>query len=253
MARLWEWVSRDWTLKLTAVGISLLLWAVVRSEELTTVTLHDVPVQVHVRDPNWELAGRPTPRRVSLQLTGPVRELLRLQVGGPRVLVPVEEVRDSVVVAVIRSAWVDLGADVSRTRVDDIVPTTVRLVLDPVASRDIPVSLPTRGTLPAGVRFTGPVEVEPGAIRVSGPRRRLARLDSVRLPPLDLVHLTDTTAIEMEIDTAGLAGLLVRPTSVRVRVPVAADSLAGAPGARPADAGSRSVDSAGHRRAEAHS
>jgi YbbR domain-containing protein len=227
MRRLWDLAVRDWNLKLTALAVALLLWAAVKSEELVSAAVTGVPVGVSLRDPRWQLASAPSPARVTLQVTGPVREILRLAVERPRVLVPVEDLRDSVLVAVIRSGWVQLAPGLDRTRVDDIQPAAVRLVFDPVRTRDVPVALPLRGALPAGLRLSGPLVLDPSWIRVSGPWRRLSRLDSVRLPALDLRRLTDTTAIGMDIDTAGM-GLLLLPTSVRVRVPVArGDSVQG--------------------------
>lgn len=234
MRRFWGWIARDWKLKLAALGIAVLVWSAVKAEETMTVTVNAVPVNVDLRDPGWELAGRPSPATVSVDLTGPVRELLRVAVARPRVVLPLEEVHDSLLVAVIRSNWVHLDGGLTRTRVEDVHPATVRLVFDPVATRLVPVAVPIRGELPDGLRLTAAVTIEPAAVRVSGPRRLLQAMDSVRLPPLDLAHLKSTTALRMDIDTAGL-GLVLRPTSVRVRVPIAPDTLrVGADSVRPA-------------------
>jgi YbbR domain-containing protein len=225
MRRLWALALRDWKLKLAAFAVALLLWAVVKAEETVSVSVTGVPVGVSLRDPRWELTAAPSPALVTLQVTGPVREILRLNVERPRVVVPVEDARDSVLVAVLRTGWVQMPGGLERTTVDDIRPDAVRLVFDPVRTRDVPVALPLRGALPAGLRLDGAIELDPSFIRVSGPWRRLSRLDSVRLPALNLLRLTGVTAIEMDIDTAGM-GLLLRPTSVTVRVPVArADSM----------------------------
>ncbi len=127
MRRVLEWLARNWRLKLAALGISLLLWSVVKAEEVVSVYVRGVPVSVSLRDPNWVMAGPPVPGRVALQLTGPVREVLRLAFSHPRVVVPVEDVRDSVMVTGLRAGWVHLSGDLSRTQLDDITPSTVRL------------------------------------------------------------------------------------------------------------------------------
>ena len=214
-----RWLTQEWTLKLAGIGIALLLWVVVKSEDVVTVAVANIPVRVSIRDPGWELATAPMPSRVSLQVTGPVREVLHLLVDRPRVVVPVEGVVDSVQVLVLRSGWVQFPEDVVRTRVEDLRPPTIRLVFDPVAVRELPVYLPIRGRLPAGLALSGPVLLDPGTVRVSGPRRRVASFDSVPLPLLDLGHLTDTTTIRMDIDTAAL-GLQIQPSSVRVRIAI---------------------------------
>ncbi|HET9985131.1 MAG TPA: YbbR-like domain-containing protein [Longimicrobiales bacterium] len=228
MRRIGEWFIRDWSLKLAALGLAVLLWSLVKSDELTTVVVPAVPVRVSLRDPAWELAGPPTPQEVSVSFTGPVREVARLATERPRIVVPVEEVQDSVDVTVLRSGWVQVSGALSRTRVDDVRPSTVRLVFDRVDARLVPLSLPMRGKLPAGRALTGRVVMEPAFVRVSGPARRLARLDSIRLPALDLAHLRDTTTLRIGVDTADL-GLLVAPLHVRVTVPVGLADSTSAP------------------------
>ncbi len=223
-------LTHNWTLKLAALGLAILLWSLVKSEELTRVTVPDIPVQVLLRDPGWDPAEPPSPQTVSVVFTGPVREVVRLAVERPRVVVPVEQVTDSVEVLVLRTAWVQLYGSFTRTRAEDIRPSTVRLVFDPVSTRLVPLALPTRGALPPGIALEGPVRIEPPSVRVSGPKRRLEGIDSIELPPLDLTHVTGPTTLRVGVDTAGL-GLLVSPTTVRIFVPAGQppDSTAGAP------------------------
>lgn len=220
MRRFWERVTRDWTLKLASLGVAVLLWSIVKSEELTSVTINNVPVAVRVRDPGWELASAPSPSRVSLVFTGPLREVVRLAVESPRVVVPVEEVQDSVEVTVLRSNWVELEGSFPRTQVSDIRPSTARLVFDRVDVRLIPLKLPVTGALPPGEVLTGAVQLDPAFVRASGPRRRLTHVDSIPLAAIDLSRITDTTSVRVDVDTAGL-GLVIAPTRVRVTIPVA--------------------------------
>lgn len=131
MRRLWEWLALNWRLKLAALGVSLLLWSIVKAEEVVSVYIPDVPVRVSLRDPAWRLATA-APARVGVAVTGPVRDVMRLVMQRPRLDVPVEDVRDSVVVTVLRSSWVHIPGE-GRTSVDDIVPGTLRLFFTPVA------------------------------------------------------------------------------------------------------------------------
>ncbi len=153
MRRLLETLARNWRLKLAALGIALLLWSVVKAEEIVSVYVRGVPVTVSVRDPAWENAGSPAPARVTLQLTGPVREVLRIAFERPRIVVPVEDVRDSVMVAGLRADWVHLSGSLTRTRVDDIIPASVRLAFHRV---------------PGLPRATGTARVAPSAPAVLG-------------------------------------------------------------------------------------
>ncbi len=62
MRRLLEALARNWRLKLAALGIALLLWSVVKAEEVVSVFVRGVPVSVSVRDPAWVSAGPPALR-----------------------------------------------------------------------------------------------------------------------------------------------------------------------------------------------
>jgi len=131
--RVLEWLARNWRLKLAALGISVLLWSIVKAEEVVSVYITGVPVRVDLRDPAWTLAA--TPARVSVAVTGPVRDIIRLTMERPRVVVPVEEVHESVVVMPLRTSWLRLPGEGGRTSVEDFVPSTIRLVFSPVVGR----------------------------------------------------------------------------------------------------------------------
>jgi hypothetical protein len=120
-------LTQNLTLKLSALGLSLLLWAVVRSEQPYRLIRHHVPVTVSLRDEDWVLTPPARPHTVSVTIIGPLREILRLNRRALRVVVPVEAVVDTVQVVALRAAWVDLPAGNGRTRVADLEPGTIRL------------------------------------------------------------------------------------------------------------------------------
>ncbi len=164
MRRLLEWLARNWRLKLAALGIALLLWSVVKAEEIVSVYVRGVPVSVTLRDPGWMSAASPAPARVTLVLTGPVREVLRLAFSRPRIVVPVEDVRDSVMVTGLRTAWVHLSGDFARTQIDDIVPATVRLSF----RRALPAATTTAGPAAGATAATASAPAAPGPPAVLG-------------------------------------------------------------------------------------
>ena len=126
MRFLWDLLTRNWTIKLTALLLAVLLWTIVKSDEPTRVPVADVPIEVALRDPGWMLAGEPTPPTATVIFSGPLGEVVRLAVARPRVVVPVDEVTDSVEVRQLRTGWVQLDGDLSRTRIEDC-PGTVLL------------------------------------------------------------------------------------------------------------------------------
>jgi len=177
-----ERVARNWRLKLAALGIALLLWSVVKAEEIVSVYVRGVPVSVSLRQPGWEMLQPPAPARVTVLLTGPVREVLRLGFERPRIVVPVEDVRDSVLVSGLRADWVHLSGDLARTRVDDIVPAAVRLTFRRIGpagnGRARGVRAPPAAAPPPG----GPA-VLVGPPAAGGPVSPVPPAESVAVPP----------------------------------------------------------------------
>ncbi len=103
--------------------------------------------------------------------------------------------------------------------VEDIEPSSVQLILEPVERVALPVAARLEGELPPDMAMAGPPEVFPADIRVSGPLSRVSQLDSVRLLPIDLGTLASSGRVSIGVDTTGLGGLLVQPTSVDLDIP----------------------------------
>lgn len=215
-------ITHNWTLKLAALGLAVLLWSVTRTDAdtPTRVAITDVPVEVSLRDPDWTLAEPPDPPRVSILFSMPAQEPLLIG-ESPRVIVPVDEVEDSMEVREIRVEWIRLQGDLDPAWIEEIRPSEVRLSFERVIERDLPVAARTRGQLPTGYRRTGPVETRPATVRVRGRTRRVGALDSVPLRPVDLTGMRDTTTVRGGVDTAAVSGLDVEPGVIRVTVPVA--------------------------------
>ncbi len=228
-----EAITNNWALKLAALAIAFLLWGAVKAEVPERFSVSEVPVRVVNRDGDWVNAGPPVPHTVEIEFSGPTRELLRLAVQRPEVLVPIDEVQDSLEVRVLRTGWVQLYGGMDNTRVEDIQPSTVTLHFDPVVADLIPVTVQLIGAPAAGYRLSGPVQLDPVAVRASGAAPRMAELDTLRLGPIDLSGWTATDSFPLGVDTSGL-GVLISPMTVRVVVPVepVPDSIAAAAGMR---------------------
>lgn len=216
-------LARNWILKTTAFGIALLIWVVVKAEEPSRAVIRDVPVEVVVGDAGWVLATPPTPATATVVFSGPFRELARLAVEKPRIVVPIEEVLDSVETHPLRTGWVQIDGDLTRTRIEDIRPPgSVLLFFERLTTRLVPVAIRTTGALPPDVQFAGTLRTDPSAIRVSGPAHRLPELDSIPLHPVDLAMVRGPASLRVPIDTTGLGGLLFSPHTVDLLLPILA-------------------------------
>ncbi|MEX2610072.1 MAG: YbbR-like domain-containing protein [Gemmatimonadota bacterium] len=230
-----DWLVSDWGLKVTALGLAFLIWALGRADSPGTDVLADVPVQLLLRDAAWDTVGAPTPPAVSLRVSGPVRDLARLRMGDPTVVrVVMNEVVDSAQVVTLLPRHVQWGAPgLQGVSVESITPEEVQFTFDRMDHTFLPVAPRTRGAPPPGFELAGPVRADPPEVRASGARRRLASVDSLRLRPVDLSDVRATDTVTMAIDTSG-TGLLITPQRVRVIVPMqrvdslVADTLGGA-------------------------
>jgi YbbR domain-containing protein len=208
--------TQNWALKLSALGLAFLLWTVVKADN--QVEIPDVPVRVVNRDPEWMHVATEPPSAVVV-FSGPVRELLRLALEKPNVIVPIDDVTDSVSVHILRSNFLSLFDGLSSTRVEEFRPPTVRLRFDRITTVEVPLAIRLTGSPVEGYEIAGPPRVEPRVVRVSGATSRLASLDSLRLPAIDLGARSATDTQIVAIDTTGL-GVIVSPQQAQVIVPI---------------------------------
>lgn len=218
LQRIIEWTTTDWALKLTALALAFLLWTTVRADTPGQWET-DVPVRVINNDADWVLADPPVPTHVRVVLRGPYRELLRAASERPEIVVPIDQVTDSLEDRPLYDHYVRMPTGTPGTRVATVQPGMVRLTWDRVATRLIPVTVQLVGEPATGFRLAGPPEIEPSVVRASGAGRNLARVDSLSLPPIDLRDRRSMDTLQMVIDTTG-TGIIISPRTVRVVVPI---------------------------------
>jgi len=219
LQRIVDWTTTDWMLKLTALALAFLLWTTVRADTPGQWATDDIEIRVVNNDADWVVAEPPNPRVVRVVFRGPYRELLRTASERPDIVVPVDNVQDSTEIVQLRANWVRMPTGTANVSIDAIRPEMVRLEFDQVSTRLLPVSVQLQGTPPAGFELAGPPELEPGVVRASGAGRALARVDTLRLPPIDLRDHRGMDTLTMTIDTTG-TGLIVSPRTIRIVVPV---------------------------------
>jgi hypothetical protein len=207
-------LTYNWRLKLSALGLAVLIWAVVSSEQVTSQW---IPVRVDpvVRDPEYVLSGPTEPGEVRVQFTGPGRELWELALDRPTLVLPLSAVGDRRAFPVDPSMLrIPSGLSV---RVQDIRPAVVRVDLQRLASRVVPVRVRLgRRSLERYV-VGEDLEILPAEVRVTGPADRLAELAFVDTERFEIVPTSDSTFERSAgIDTAGLPGLSFSRATVRV-------------------------------------
>ena len=209
----------NWRLKLSALGLSIFMWALVQTEPSNQETFSAVPVRVQIVDTGWTTSGAPTPATVELRLGGPAREIIRLAREGTSVRVPITQVGSLDTLITLRRDWVQLGQRSGLT-VESVSPATVRVSFERAQTRLVPVFGRYLGSIPDGLALAAGIEVTPRLVRIRGPASRLQGLDSIPLVPFDLADVGSSGPFTVPVDTAGLLGASVVPQTATIDIRV---------------------------------
>lgn len=212
-------LTHNWRLKLSALGLSVFLWALVQTEPSNQETFASVPVLVQVSDTGWTTSGAPSPSAVEVRLGGPAREIIRLAREGTSIRIPIGVVGSQDTVIALRREWVELGQR-SGLSVESLSPSTIRVSFEEAQTRLVPIAPRLLGRVRDHLALAAPIEFSPRIVRVRGPRSRVEGLDSLRLVAFDLSDVSRSGAFTVEIDTTGLLGASVVPTTATVGVQV---------------------------------
>jgi YbbR domain-containing protein len=215
-----RFITHNASLKLLALLGATFLWAIAPDSPDGSETLADIPVRVQVGDPAWLVVGAPEPSRVTIRVSGPTREIIRLAREGTSVRVEVDEVTSPDSIVRLRRDWVVLSGSPALV-VEEVVPTEVRVRFEESASATLPVAVRTRGSLPVGTALAFPLGTTPGVVRVSGPARLVRGLESIPTAPVDLSGVSESEQRELALDLSGLDDALVTPRTVSVGIRVA--------------------------------
>ncbi|HSM34280.1 MAG TPA: CdaR family protein [Anaerolineae bacterium] len=221
MSALRRWVFSNWPLKLTALGLAVVLYAGLSISESTRSWSGPVPIEVLNAPTGGALLDDPgavdrieylAPDAVAAQISSDsFRASVDLSSVQPRVGATTVEVP------------VDVFPVDPRVRIVGYEPTGVVLRVDEVVSRVMPVQV-DHGPLPEGIEM-GPVAVDPNQVTVRGASSRLQNVRSV-----EGRFVVDASAIDIDRDVvveafdevgAIVPGIDIDPGTVRVRADVA--------------------------------
>lgn len=215
--RLAEAFTQRLALKGIAVLLAVVLWFVVSAKEPTEAAF---PVRFEPELDSSLVLRDPLPSIQALA-AGPSRELFKLAVSPLVIQRRIDADAPDTLVLDLRPSDIVPPPGVG-VQVLDIQPRSIVLHFEATTMRRVPVrSAVSVAPANAGERFY--VRFEPDSVEVSGPRRSVARVRSVStaraiVPPDDsLPHLVD-------LDTAQLRGMRVRPSQVKVHIAIASDS-----------------------------
>lgn len=212
-------LTKNWQLKLSALGLAVLLWTVPELGQEGSQVLEDIPVRVQLNDPEWALTQEPLPSTVQVTLSGPSRELFALGLDRPSIVIPVDQVSDPDTAILLRNQWVRMPVG-EAVVVVEMRPNLVNLSFERMAVFEVALRPRVFGVLPQGLSMTQLPQVEPNIARVSGPRSRVAALETLSLLPVDLTQIRVSGTFTQPVDTAGIDGMAFSPQTAQVHIEV---------------------------------
>ena len=205
---------KDWTLKVLALGITLVLWYGVTGQR-APVTERIPSVHLTFRLPDNQVVSNNPRSDVDLTVTGGQQILDRLSGRDLEVVVNLAEYSpgDHTLLLNSDNVKVTLPEGVTLNRVE---PNTVKVKLEASVERQLPVTVSTTGNPDEGYELYG-VRAQPASVRVSGPASRVNALQKVESEPISLNGRNGTFTLErlrllLPDDQVDLVDALVKVT-----------------------------------------
>jgi YbbR domain-containing protein len=163
----------DWTLKLLALAITIVLWLAVTGQN-KPVTLRASGVQLDFLKPDGLEISNDPPGTVDVILSGSKDKLDRI---GPRDLVATVDLSDQkagerVVKLSLDRVNMELQEDV---KIQRFLPAAIPIRLEPIIEMPMEVEVKFEGKLPEGYEVVG-ISVSPAKVRLRGPADRINAL-----------------------------------------------------------------------------
>ena len=201
-------------LKLAALAMALLLWVSVSAEEPASQWL-TVPVEVVLLDPMHTLIRGPIPSEVEVRFSGRGRDLWELAVNRPSLVLPIRNAEENDQIFLLDPEMVRVPPSLEVVA-RDLRPSSVRVVLQHLARREVPIRVRAPAALPDGLVWVEGPSARPARVEVVGPADQIADIDTLYTVPLEITGPDSALARSVALDTTGFAGIRAEEREVRV-------------------------------------
>ncbi|UCD24802.1 MAG: hypothetical protein JSW51_02470 [Gemmatimonadota bacterium] len=206
-------IVTNWPIKLTALVLATVLWAVVAAQERTTEL---VRVTLNVQTPEGRMLTSQLPE-VQARYSGTLGELAKLLRNPPTIekVMPDTLSGSSYFLTLSTTELQTQGADVVP---EGVYPDTMTLFLDDVREEQIPVMLSRVSITPdTGYDFVDEITVTPSYVTAIGTDAQLRNIRSITTLPLDTSGIRGRVEIPVPLDTTRLGvGVRIDPVVVQV-------------------------------------
>ena len=189
-------IFENFGLKVSAVLIAACLWFFVTSQGQSEISL-DAPLEF--KDIPAELGiAASTAKAVTLTIRGQERFMKNLNASDLRVFLDMGKAKPGEMVYPVNKEDVKLPFAMTVT---NVAPPSVRVKLEEIAQKTVPVRPQLLGSPEKGSVAT--MVVEPRTAVIRGLKSELRKIDMIRTEPFDISHISGSRTEELDLDTSG--------------------------------------------------
>ena len=203
-------------LKLLSLGLAFALWLVVAGEQRVEHALN-VPLNLTGLPEKMALVNDPE-GSVTVKLRGPKSLVAALGPDEVHLNLELSRLKEGENLVPVKAEQIPVPRGVEVLQVS---PSRVRLVLEPVAEREVRVAARMEGT-PAEGHYFKRVSVRPERVRVVGPRSEVSRVNQVYTSAVSVEGRARDFAARTSLEPVGKSVKLNGENSVRVLVEIRA-------------------------------
>ena len=207
--------------KIAAVLLAVALYFHVVTEQPQEQVLY-FPLQVQGLADSLAMHA-PPPERLGVKVRGTGKQILRLQIVRPAVVLDLSGVNagqfQRTMTAADFQGVTSEGVEVTGAS----IPPRIELTLEPRAEADVPIAVRYRGAPARGFFQQGDPQITPDRVRISGPRSWVRARDSVETEPIAIAGKKSDVEMMLPL-VPPPTWATVSPGSVLVVVPIGSET-----------------------------
>ncbi len=215
-----HWITRHLSSLLMSFLLAFFFWAIAtEAEDPTQVRTFPNPIPVEIRGLREDLTAQGAQNiRVRVEVRAPRSVWETLRAEDIHAYVNLTEVPTGTV-----EVPVQVDIDVEPTDVTNVTPGEIELSIEPIAEREMPVTLSIQGTVALGFT-TRPAEMVPQTVRLRGPEEQVERVSQVIVEVVveGRQHELRGNYYPTPVDEMGaeVPHVEILPEAISVRVPI---------------------------------
>jgi YbbR domain-containing protein len=209
-----SWAFKHLGLKLTSVGLAVLLWMTVSGEETVERGLR-VPLELQQVPAGLEL-GTDVPTTVDVRVRGASGMLSRVSAGDVIAVIDLRTARPGrrLFPLTAEQVRVPFGVEVVQ-----VMPSAIAMAFEPSASRQVPV-VPAVDGRPAPGYMVGATSADPSTVEVIGPESAVKRASEAMTEPVSVAGARGNVSESVTIGVLDPALRLKNPRPGTVTVQI---------------------------------